>query len=216
LTEGRSELEASLAEIDRKLRDLQRELRVVVGSGTASEPAREAVARAPDPEPPPPPPPAPPRAPDPPPPPPPPPPPAPEPPRSRLLDDTAERVAELGRRIDELQRLGEDLEEATRALQEEFSRTAGAGAAAPTWSGEVVVRAGPFRDIASLGEFERAVGAIPGAQEAYVRSFAGDRALVEVRLSGSVDLVGEMQRVLPWEVRLVESGPGELEISLGS
>jgi uncharacterized coiled-coil protein SlyX len=188
VTEGRSELEASLAEIDRKLRELQREL--------------QAVTAQPDPapaEPPPPPPPT-----------------APEPPRSRLLDDTAQRVSELSRRIDELQRLGEELEDATRALQEEFARSGGTAAAAPTWSGEVVVRAGPFRDIASLGEFERAMGEIPGAEEAYVRSFAGDRALVEVRLSGPVDLVAEMRRTLPWEVRLVESGAGELEISLES
>jgi uncharacterized coiled-coil protein SlyX len=181
VTEGRSELEASLAEIDRKLRELQREL--------------QAVTAQPEPAPA-----------DPP----------PEPPRSRLLDDTAQRVSELSRRIDELQRLGEELEEATRALQEEFARSGGTAAAAPTWSGEVVVRAGPFRDIASLGEFERAMGEIPGAEEAYVRSFAGDRALVEVRLSGPVDLVAEMRRTLPWEVRLVESGAGELEISLES
>jgi uncharacterized coiled-coil protein SlyX len=212
VTEGRSELEASLAEIDRKLRELQRELQAVT-----TEPERAPAAREPPPEPPPPrpePPPAEP-PPAPPPPSPEPPPPPPEPPRSRLLDDTAARVSELSRRIDELQRLGEELEAATRALQEEFARSAGA-AATPTWSGEVVVRAGPFRDIASLGEFERAMGEIPGAEEAYVRSFAGDRALIEVRLSGPVDLVAEMRRALPWEVRLVESGTGELEISLGS
>jgi chaperonin cofactor prefoldin len=191
VTEGRSELEAGLAEIDRKLRELQRELQAVTAQ---PEPA------PPEPAPPPPPPPEPP----------------PEPSRSRLLDDTAERVSELSRRIDELQRLGEELEEATRALQEEFARSGGGAAAAPTWSGEVVVRAGPFRDIASLGEFERAMGEIAGAEEAYVRSFAGDRALIEVRLSGPVDLVAEMRRTLPWEVRLVESGAGELEISLGS
>jgi hypothetical protein len=202
VTEGRSELEASLAEIDRKLRELQRELQAVT-----AEPERAPAAREPPPEPPP--------AEPPPAPPPEPPPPPPEPPRSRLLDDTAARVSEVSRRIDELQRLGEELEAATRALQEEFARSAGA-AATPTWSGEVVVRAGPFRDIASLGEFERAMGEIPGAEEAYGRSFAGDRALIEVRLSGPVDLVAEMRRALPWEVRLVESGTGELEISLGS
>jgi chaperonin cofactor prefoldin len=187
VTEGRSELEASLAEIDRKLRELQRELQAVTAQPEAAPP---------EPAPPPPPP--------------------TEPPRSRLLDDTADRVSELSRRIDELQRLGEELEEATRALQQEFARSGGGGAAAPTWSGEVVVRAGPFRDIASLGEFERAMGDIPGAEEAYVRSFAGDRALIELRLSGPVDLVAEMRRTLPWEVGVVESGTGELEISLGS
>jgi hypothetical protein len=193
VTEGRSELEASLAEIDRKLRELQRELQAVTAQPEPPPPAPEPPPPPPEPSPPPP----------------------PQPPRSRLLDDTAERVSELSRRIDDLQRLGGELEEATRALREEFARSGG-GTAAPTWSGEVVVRAGPFRDIASLGEFERAMGDIPAAEEAYVRSFAGDRALIEVRLSGPVDLVAEMRRALPWEVRLVESGAGELEISLGS
>jgi len=83
-------------------------------------------------------------------------------------------------------------------------------------SGDVVVRAGPFRDIASLGDFERAVGGIAGVQEAYVRSFAGDRALLELRLAGELDLVGELRRALAWELRVVDSGPGELEIGLGS
>ena len=188
MTEGRSDLEASLADIDHKLQELQRELQAVAGPG---EPAEAAAPVAPPPTPP--------AAPD-------------EP--ARLLDDTAARVAELGRRIEDLGRLGRELEEATRALQDEFARSARRGPA--TWSGDVVVRAGPFRDIASLGDFERAVGGIAGVQEAYVRSFAGDRALLELRLAGELDLVGELRRALPWELRVVDSGPGELEIGLGS
>ena len=141
--------------------------------------------------------------------------PAPTPEPAGLVDDTAERVAELGRRLDELQRLGSELEGATRALQDELARDSARSAPAPTWSGEVVVRAGPFRDIASLGEFERALGRLPGAEEAYVRSFAGDWALLEVRLQGEVDLVAEIRRAVSGDVRVVDSSPGELEISLG-
>jgi len=185
VTEARSDLEASLADIDHKLQELQRELQAVAGPG---EPAEAAAPVAP--------------------------PPAPPDEPARLLDDTAARVAELGRRIEDLGRLGRELEEATRALQDEFARSAPRGPA--TWSGDVVVRAGPFRDIASLGDFERAVGGIAGVQEAYVRSFAGDRALLELRLAGELDLVGELRRALPWELRVVDSGPGELEIGLGS
>jgi hypothetical protein len=195
VTEGPSDLEASLAEIDRKLRGLQAELQVFAGGPGESEasPAEAPVAPSAPPA-------SPPAGP------------------SAPVDDLAERVTELSRRIDELQRLGEQLEAATKVLHDEFAR----GAAAPppppagaTWTGEVVIRAGPFPDIASLGEFERALGDVAGAEQAFVRSFAGDRALVEVRLTGEVDLVAEMERALPWEVRVLESGPGELEIALG-
>jgi hypothetical protein len=192
VTERPYDLESSLAEIDRRLRELQGELQVVAGRER-----REAPAEPSPPSPPP-------REPE----------PEPAPAAARLVDDTAGRVAELGRRLEELRRLGTELEEATRALQEELAR-GGSGGPGPTWSGDVVVRAGPFRDIASLGEFERALGQLPGVDEAYVRSFAGDWALLEVRLRGEVALVDEVRRGVSADVRVVDSAPGELEISLG-
>jgi prefoldin subunit 5 len=84
------ELESSLAEMDRKLRELQREL--------------ELLSRRPDQEqePPPAPPPAPPSG-----------------STSEAIEQAAARVAELGRRIDALTDLRKELEEATSALREE-------------------------------------------------------------------------------------------------
>ena len=194
MTERPYDLESSLAEIDRRLRELQGELQVVAGRER-----REAPVEPPSP-------PSPPRGrernPE------------PAPAAARMVDDTADRVAELGRRLEELRRLGTELEEATRALQEELARGGGVGDV-PTWNGDVVVRAGPFRDIASLGDFERALGQLPGVEEAYVRSFAGDWALLEVRLRDEVALVDEIRRAVSADVRVVDSAPGELEISLG-
>jgi multidrug resistance efflux pump len=86
------ELEASLAEMDRKLRELQREL--------------ELLSRGPDQEqeqePPPPPPPSPPSG-----------------SAAGAIEQAAARVAELGHRIDALIDLRKELENATSALREE-------------------------------------------------------------------------------------------------
>ena len=85
----RRDLEASLAEMDRKLRELQREL-----AGLA--PDRNAGAPAPAADPP-------------------------------QRDD--DRIAELGRRVDQLAALCSDVQEATHSLREELG-----GGAAPSAS----------------------------------------------------------------------------------
>ena len=114
----RRDVQSSLAEMDRKLRELQRELAM--------------VGRRPD-EP------APPPAPEPPPPPP---PPAPAPTEAtgdadaqaqaivaearaeaaRIVDQAAVRVEAIGEQIDELQRLRDDLQRSSRALVDEYER----------------------------------------------------------------------------------------------
>jgi hypothetical protein len=208
----RRDLEASLAEMDRKLRELQRELALV--SPQAGEEAEE-----PEPAPPP-------QA-----------PPAPPPVPPAAIEQTTERVADLGRRIDELQRLREELDEATRALREDYDRagpaavTAAANpaaepgpAAAPapaaqpaeaTFSGDVVINAGPFADMATLSAFELALSRLPGSADAYVRSFEGHRALVEVRLEQPVDLLAELRRTLPFRFDVVAVGRAEVTLTLG-
>ena len=77
--------------MDRKLRELQRELALVSGQGapgTAPERPRE-LEPEPDPV-------------------------------AGVVEETAARVAELGRRIDELSQLRDDLDRATQALRAEF------------------------------------------------------------------------------------------------
>ena len=151
------DLEASLAEMDRKLRELQREL--------------ELVSRAePDPAPGP--------APAP--------PPAPE--VERVVEEAAARVSELGRRIDELAMLRDDLDRATQALRAEYRAARPAPAAR-----ELVVDAGPFTDIATLGAFEQALGQVVGVEDAVVRSFEGNRALVDVRASPDLDVEAALE-----------------------
>jgi hypothetical protein len=221
----RRDLEASLAEMDRKLRELQREL-ALVSPQAEEEPEDEApffTPRPPRPAPPPPPPPS----------------PAPASEAAAALEQATERVAELGRRIDELQRLREELDEATRALREDYDRAvprAPAPAPAPNppveagpaaepapptqapeaeFSGDVMINVGPFADMATLSAFELALSRLPGAAEAYVRSFEGQRALVEVRLEHPMDLVAELGRTLPFRFDVVAVGRAELTLTLG-
>ncbi|MDX6698139.1 MAG: hypothetical protein QOE65_1536 [Solirubrobacteraceae bacterium] len=181
------DLEASLAEMDRKLRELQRELALVAGG---DDPAAEAPAASP-------PPPAPAPAPD---------------PVARVVEEAAARVSELGRRIDELASLRDDLDRATQALRAEYQATR---AAADT-SQEVVVDAGPFPDIATLGSFEQALGQVEGVEDAVVRSFEGNRATVDIVLRGGVDLAGALRTELPFAVEVEESQGGGLTLRLTS
>jgi hypothetical protein len=147
----RRDLEASLAEMDRKLRELQRELELV--SAPSPQPAEPEPAPEPAPAP----------ASD---------------PIESVVEEAAARVGELGHRIDDLVRLRDDLDSATQALRTEYrSRPAPAASAE-----EVVVEAGPFADISSVSAFEQALGQVPGVEEALVRSFEGNRAIIDVRL----------------------------------
>jgi DNA repair exonuclease SbcCD ATPase subunit len=88
------ELESSLAEMDRKLRELQRELELL-----SRRPDQDQEAPPPPPAPPP-------GSP------------------AGAIEQAAARVAELGRRIDALTDLRKELEEATSALREEQRRAA--------------------------------------------------------------------------------------------
>ena len=69
-----------------------------------------------------------------------------------------------------------------------------------------MINAGPFLDIGTLGAFERALAQLPHAEDVYVRGFEGNRALIDLRLGGSIHLVDEMRRVLPFSFGVVEVG----------
>jgi hypothetical protein len=81
----RRDLEASLADLDRKLRELQSELAVVSRSAAPAPPQEEPPPASTD----------------------------------EVIEQATARVAELGRRIDDLARLRADLDEATRALRDQ-------------------------------------------------------------------------------------------------
>jgi hypothetical protein len=176
----RRDLEASLAEMDRKLRELQRELALVSGQGAPAEPAPAPPAAAER--------------------------------VAGVVEEAAARVSELGRRIDELARLRDDLDRATQALRSEY----GAARARAAASREVVLDAGPFPDIATLSAFEQALARVDGVRDAVVRSFEGNRALVDVRVGPEVDLEEALPVQLPFEIDVARAQDGGLAVHLRS
>jgi hypothetical protein len=217
----RRDVQASLAEMDRKLRELQRELAMVSRPTqtpppppeppAAAETAAQAIVAEARAE------------------------------AARIVDEAAARVAEIGEQIDELQRLREDLQRSARALVDEYERALwpGTAAAAPSsgpappehaapasgtavpppaearqFEGRVVVNAGPFTDIATLAAFERALAQLPQAEDVYVHGFEGNRALIDVKLAAPVALLDEMRRALPIGFGVVEVGHGRITIDI--
>lgn len=170
----RRDLEASLAEMDRKLRELQRELALVSGQGSPAPTAPPAVGP--------------------------------------VVEEAAARVSELGRRIDDLARLRDELDAATRALQAEYA----AARQAPAGPREVVIDAGPFADIATLGAFEQALARVDGVRDAVVRSFEGNRALVDASVDAGTDLAAVLPAQLPFAVEAEPSEGGGLTLHLRS
>jgi hypothetical protein len=138
-------------------------------------------------------------------------PPAPAPEVEAVVEEAAARVGELGRRIDELAALREDLDRATQALRAEYRATQ----AAPG-PREVVLDAGPFPDIATLGAFEQALGQVAGVEDAVVRSFEGNRAIVDVGVRSDVALEEALRTQLPFAVDVEEAQGGALTVHLRS
>ena len=126
---------------------------------------------------------------------------------ARIVGDAAERAAALGREIERLQKLRDELDAA-------LPDTDPIPSSSTTFSGEVALSAGPFTDIATLGEFEIAVANVPGVTEARVRGFEGDHAVLDVTLSGPSRLIEEMERALPWDFLLERSDGDSIAIRL--
>jgi hypothetical protein len=121
--------------------------------------------------------------------------------RDRLVKTTDDLVAELSRVLTEL----------------------GVDAPAPPpppdpadtpLSGDVVVTAAPFADLATLAAFEQALRAVPGVTDVYVRSLDQGHAEVDVRLSGWIPLGAALRTTFRTPFRVTSAGDGHLTIAL--
>lgn len=85
-----------------------------------------------------------------------------------------------------------------------------------SFGGAVVVDAGPFTDIAGLQAFEQALARVDGAEDVYVRSFEGNRALIDVRLSNPVPLVRLLREQLTLPITAREAGGDRLTVDVAA
>lgn len=220
------DVSATLAELERKLHELERELRVA--APVVAPPPPPVAAKRPVV------------------------PPVPAPAAGdddagRLVADARRRLGALGDEIDDLLRFRADLERLARQLEGEQDRMmtrlgtpapAPAPAASPepvappepvatpipgehgapplaaAFAGTVVVDAGPFADVATLGAFEQALGTVDGVDDVCVTAFEDRRAIVEVRLTRPVALAAELPPVLPPRAAVVPAGPDRIAVHL--
>jgi hypothetical protein len=78
------------------------------------------------------------------------------------------------------------------------------------YEGEILLHAGPFRDMDALGDFERRLAAMPLVHDVRVGHFQGDRVLINLRLAGPTDLAHELRHEFGPAVGVASSGPSEL------
>jgi hypothetical protein len=127
----------------------------------------------------------------------------------RAAQDLEQAVASLDRQIDALADLRDRLIRVGRQLAEAAQPPA-------EYRGRVTLNAGPFPDIPTLGEFERALQRLPGAEDVHVAGFEGDRALIELRLGLPIRLVDELERTLPFRFRVVRGDRTSVTVELES
>jgi hypothetical protein len=83
----------------------------------------------------------------------------------------------------------------------------------PLFEGRVELGVGPFYDIGSLGTFEQQVASVPNVSEVSVRRFEASHAVVDLRLSAPVALLGELARVLDADFGVRQVAPGRIVLS---
>jgi hypothetical protein len=83
----------------------------------------------------------------------------------------------------------------------------------PLFEGRVELGVGPFYDIGSLSAFEQQVASVPSVSEVSVRRFEASHAVVDLRLSAPVELLGELRRVLDTDFGVRQVAPGRIALS---
>lgn len=83
----------------------------------------------------------------------------------------------------------------------------------PLFEGRVELGVGPFYDIGSLSAFEQQVASVPNVSEVSVRRFEASHAVVDLRLSAPVALLSELRRVLESDFGVRQVAAGRIALS---
>ena len=130
--------------------------------------------------------------------------------------------AGLHAQLDELLAFRDRLVQTTDDLVSELSRVLtelGVGAPDPAdtlLSGDVVVEAAPFADLATLAAFEQALTRVHGVTDVYVRTLDAGRAAIDVRLAGPIALAAALRTVSPVPFTVTDVRDGRLTLALPS
>ena len=200
------DVQHTLNELERRLRELQAEL----GAPREPEPAPE-PAPEPEPEPAPPAPPA----------------------RSPLQDQLDELLrfrdqlaAAANTLVEDYTRLVEQLERVAQVPPAPAATPAAGHLTFPVpppsspssegtiYSGDVTIEAAPFEEIGALAAFESALRSVAQAEDVHVRSFDHGHAVIDVRLGGEVALVFELRRASDQGFDVEDVAPARLKLSM--
>jgi hypothetical protein len=209
------DVQDTLNELERKLRELQAEL----GAPTGAPPMPPYRAPVPPPVPP----------------------PAPPPPTAPPSSGMQDQLDELLRFRDQLTEAAKKLVEDYSRILEQISRvtadipavpvppppTPAAGHATfpvppPTapatestlFAGHVAIHAGPFEDVAMLAQFEQALRSVPHAEDVAVRKLKDQHAVIDVQLAAEVPLVFELRRASDQTFDVDHVDQGRLDLTM--
>jgi hypothetical protein len=82
------------------------------------------------------------------------------------------------------------------------------------FSGPVTIAAGPFEDVTALAQFEQALRAVPHAESVSVRKLKDQRAVIDLELASDVPLVFELRRASERTFDVDHAEPGRLELTI--
>ena len=141
--------------------------------------------------------------------------------RERLLNDAERLLAGYERRIRELEALDPtDVEAALAALASppEITETAATVADAPSrpafFDGLMMVSVVGVGRIQTVQVLEDSLSRVRNVERVYIRRWHAGRLLLELTLSGGVELLGELNRVLPFSFAVHSATGQDITISL--
>lgn len=133
---------------------------------------------------------------------------------SELIGQAGALAAQLERHIGVLQGLQEELERSTATLAQAFGTHSSAPTAEPLFQGVVTIDVGPFSDIGTLGTLEHGLADLELVDDVHVRSYEGSRALIQLRLDSPVQLIEEMRRAVPFRFEVTSIDEQHLAMDL--